>query len=163
MKIVKDKKFKKKLQPKKLWFYLAIVVPPLLQYLIFYVGVNLNSVLMAFQSYDAMTGKFYFDGLVNFQRVFAQFGKNGQLLTALLNSLEYFIFANFVMVVAICFAYYIYKKRPLAGLFRVVAFLPDIISNITLVLIYKYFTENAYPALVKIFTGNDVWHILRKR
>lgn len=160
MKIVKDKKFKKKLQPKKLGFYLAIVAVPMIQYLVFYVGVNINSILMAFQSYDAISGEFYFDGLVNFERIFAQFGRNGQLLVALINSVEYYGFSLLVMAFAVFFAYYIYKKRRFSGLFRVVAFLPDIISNITLVLIFKYFTENAYPAIVELLTGKEVWGLL---
>ncbi len=160
MKIIEDKKFKKRRNPRKLGFYLSVVALPMLQYLIFYVGVNVNSVLMAFQSYDAMTGKFYFNGWVNFGRIAYEFGKNGQLMRALINSLEYFLFATVVLMVAIFFAYYVYKKRRFSGLFRVVAFLPDIISNITLVLIFKYFTENAYPAMVKLLTGREVWGLL---
>ena len=160
MKIVKDKKFKKKFNLKRFGFYLAIVVPPMLQYLIFYVGVNINSILLAFQSYDAMTGKFFFDGWVNFERIAFEFGKNGHLMNALINSVTYYGFSLLVMAVAVFFAYYIYKQRPFSGLFRTVAFLPDIISNITLVLIFKYFTENAYPAIVEFFTGKEVWGLL---
>ena len=160
MTIVKDIKVKKRRQPKKLAFYLLIVLPPMIQYLIFYVGVNFNSILMAFQSYDAMTGKFYFDGMVNFKRIVSEFQRHGHLLRALITSVVYYGFSLVVMSVAVFFAYYIYKKRRFSGIFRVVAFLPDIISNITLVLIFKYFTENAYPAIVEALTGKEVWGLL---
>lgn len=160
MTIVKDIKIKKKRQPKKLAFYLAIVLPPLIQYLIFYVGVNFNSILMAFQSYDAIKDEFFFNGFVNFERIAFEFQRHGHLRRALINSIVYYGFSLLVMAVAVFFAYYIYKKRRFSGIFRVVAFLPDIISNITLVLIFKYFTENAYPAIVEALTGKEVWGLL---
>lgn len=160
MRIVTDKKIKKRRQAKKLGFYLAIVALPMLQYCIFYIGVNLNSILMAFQSYDAVAGKFYFDGFVNFERIFEEFGSNGHLLNALKNSVMYYGITVLVMIMATCFSFYVYKRRPLSGVFRVMAFLPHIISNITLVLIFKYFTENAYPALVEMMTGEEVWGLL---
>ncbi len=160
MRIVKDKKIKKRSRWKKLGFYLSIVALPMIQYCIFYIGVNINSVMMAFQSYDAMTGQFYFDGLVNFKRIFDQFGPDGQLTRALINSVEYYGFTLVLMAASVLFSYYIYKKRPLSGTFRVLAYLPHVISNITLVLIYKYFTENAYPTIVEYFTGEEVWGLL---
>ena len=87
-KVVKGKKFKRKIKKDRLLFYIAVVGLPLLQYMIFYVGVNFNSVLMAFQSYDAVKGEFYFDGLVNFKRIFSEFEKDGVLHVALINSLQ---------------------------------------------------------------------------
>lgn len=161
MRIVQGKKIKKQGRRKKLVFYLSIVTLPMIQYLIFYVGVNINSILMAFQSYDAMTGKYFFDGMVNFERIFREFGKDGQLLTAFLNSVKYYGITLLVMCMSLFFAYYVAKKKPFSGVFRVVAYMPHIISNVTMVLIFKYFAEDAYPALVEIFTGkDDVWGLL---
>ncbi len=161
MRVIKGKKIKKQGRRKKLAFYLSIVTLPMLQYLVFYVGVNINSVLMAFQSYDAMTGQYYFDGMVNFQRIAREFGKNGQLMTAFLNSLRFYGITLLTMIMSLFFAYYVAKKRPLSGAFRVVAYMPHIISNVTMVLIFKYFAEDAYPALVELFTGrDDVWGLL---
>ncbi len=158
--VVKGKKFKRRIKKDRLLFYIAVVLPPLLQYAIFYIGVNFNSILMAFQSYDAIKGEFYFDGLVNFKRIFSEFQGNGILWVAFQNSVLMYFIGLATMVMALFFSYYVYKKRRGASLFRVVAYLPHIISNITLVLIYKYFTENAYPELVKRFTGEDVWGLL---
>ena len=160
MRIVQGKRIKKQARRKKLAFYLSIVTLPILQYCIFYIGVNINSILMAFQSYDAMTGKFYFDGMVNFERIAREFGKNGQLMTAFLNSVKYYGITILVMIMSTFFAFYVAKKRPFSGAFRVVAFMPHIISNITMVLLFKYFTENAYPAIVEAMTGKEVWGLL---
>lgn len=38
-------------------FYVSMIALPLLQFLVFYVIVNFNSILMAFQNYDNSTGK----------------------------------------------------------------------------------------------------------
>lgn len=160
MRIVKGKRIKKQARRQKLGFYLTIVTLPILQYCIFYIGVNINSILMAFQSYDAMTGEFYFDGLVNFKRIAYEFGKNGQLVTALLNSVKFYGIGICLMVATTFFAYYVAKKRPFSGVFRVMAFVPHIVSNITMALLFKYFTENAYPALVEALTGKEVWGLL---
>ena len=38
-------------------FYITMIALPLVQFLIFYVIVNFNSILMAFQNYDNSTGE----------------------------------------------------------------------------------------------------------
>ena len=50
---------KKKMSMKKsgTLFYVTMIALPLLQFVIFYVIVNFNSILMAFQNYDNSTGK----------------------------------------------------------------------------------------------------------
>ena len=60
---------------KKLIFYIACFALPVLQFLIFYIGVNFQSILLAFQKYDGKTTSFYFDKQdlwVNFQRVYEE-------------------------------------------------------------------------------------------
>lgn len=154
MKTVAKIKTKSKIKPRKVLFYLSIVTIPMIQFCVFYVGVNVNSVIMAFQGYDSATGTFYWNNFENFKMVFEQF-KNGPLLHALGNSVMYYGITIITMVLSTFFSYYIFKKRKLSGLFKVVAFLPHIVSNITLVLIFKYFTEEAYPTIYEAITGRD--------
>ena len=40
---------------------------PVLQFCIFYIGVNIKSILFAFQSYDYDAGKYIFNGFENFK------------------------------------------------------------------------------------------------
>ena len=134
-------------------FYLSIVVLPMIQFCIFYIGVNINSVLMAFQKYE--NGAFVWAGLVNFKQIFVEFGEKRYMLKSLLNSLEFYGIGLLTMVMAMFFSFYIYKKKPLSGAFRVILFLPHIVSNITFVLMYKYFTDNAIPEIVRLLTGNQ--------
>lgn len=155
-------KTKTKINPRKLLFYLSIVTIPLIQFCIFYVGVNFNSIVMAFQSYDSSTNTFYWNNFENFKMVFEQF-KNGPLLHALGNSVMYYGITIVTMVLSTFFSYYVFKKRKFSGLFKVVAFLPHIVSNITLVLIFKYFTENAYPTIYEAITGKETWGLLAQQ
>ena len=49
---------KKRLKVDKSYlFYLGVVAFPLLQFCVFYIGVNFNSILMCFQNFDPVTGE----------------------------------------------------------------------------------------------------------
>ena len=69
MVFVENTKKKKKLlnrKKKQLIFYICIVALPILQFCVFYIGVNFNSILLAFKTFDADTNKYVFDGFNNF-------------------------------------------------------------------------------------------------
>ena len=46
-----------------LFFFLLF---PVVQFIIFYIGVNINSILLAFQEYDSVNGVLYFNGFSTF-------------------------------------------------------------------------------------------------
>ena len=145
-------------------FYWTILAFPLLQFLIFYVGVNLNSFALAFQEFDMYSKdqealKFVgFDNLwVNFKQVFQNFKEHDYMLKAFQNSIIAYLIGLFVgLTLALLFSYYLYKKFFMSKFFKVILFLPFIISSITLVIIYKYFVEQAIPAFVLQTTGKEI-------
>ncbi len=148
---------RKKMGRGKTIFYWSILAFPLLQFLIFYVGVNLNSFALAFQNFD-YSGNGYtfvgFDNLFkNFLDVFKEFQEAKFLQTAVWNSVLVFVLGLVIgLSLGLLFSYYIYKKCALSKFYKVILFLPYIISSITLVIIYKYFVEQAVPEVVlKIF------------
>lgn len=143
---------------RQLGFYLSIITLPLLQFMIFYIGVNVNSIVMAFQKY--VGGKFVWAGIENFKQIFINFKMEPAMTSSLKNSFLLYLIVVLTMIAATFFAFYIYKKRALYGLFRVVLFLPHIISNITFVIIFKYFTENAYPSIAELFTGERPYGLI---
>ena len=65
---------KNQIKTKRLWreiiFFAVIAGIPLLQFCVFYIGVNVNSIMLAFKSYDAYSGQYTFVGLTNFSRLF---------------------------------------------------------------------------------------------
>lgn len=154
---MKPNKKRKKMGRGKNIFYWSILAFPLLQFVIFYVGVNLNSFALAFQKFDYTGNGYSFIGFENlfqnFLDVFKEFQEAKYLQTAVWNSVLVFVLGLVIgLTLALLFSYYIYKKCALSKFYKTILFLPYIISSITLVIIYKYFVEQAVPEVVlKIF------------
>lgn len=158
------KQIQKKSNKQKNLFYWAILAFPILQFLIFYVGVNVNSFALAFQEFDLQNG-FVFVGFEdfwkNFIAVFQEFKEADYLAKAFNNSILVYLVSLLVgLTLALLFSYYLYKKRPMSNFFKVILFLPYIISSITLVIIYKYFVESAVPEFVLKLTGIEIEGLL---
>lgn len=149
----KDKKKKRLLnrRQKQLIFYICIIALPIIQFCIFYIGVNLNSILLAFKKFDVETGGYVFDGFSNFKKIFSDWNNTPILKVALKNSLILYVVTLLCMCISTLFSYYIFKKRTFAGLYKIVLFLPNIISSLILALIFMYFTERAVPEFVAGF------------
>lgn len=146
-------------------FYWAILAFPLLQFAIFYIGVNLNSFALAFQTFDMYDEGLKFVGFdqfwMNFKAVFQEFREADYLVKAFQNSIIAYLLGLFVgLTLALLFSYYLYKKFYMSRFFKVILFLPFIISSIILVIIYKYFVENAIPALVLGLFGKEIEGLL---
>ena len=137
-------------------FYIAVLILPLLQFSIFYIYVNVNNVMLAFQRF--IDGKYIFAGLENFKLVFDRLANDGILLPALKNSLFYYIFSFFLCSsLTLLFAFYIFKKRFLAETFKMFLFMPTIISSLVLIIMYKYFIDEAIPeVLTQIFGKTSI-------
>ncbi len=154
---MKPNKKRKKMGRGKNIFYWSILAFPLLQFVIFYIGVNLNSFALAFQKFDYTGNGYSFIGFENlfqnFLDVFKDFQETKYLQTAVWNSVLVFILGLVIgLSLGLLFSYYIYKKCALSKFYKTILFLPYIISSITLVIIYKYFVEQAVPEVVlKIF------------
>lgn len=133
---------------KDLLFYVSLMVLPVVQFLIFYIGVNAKSILYAFQNIDLTKNitTFTFD---NFKNIFEAM-KTTTLYSDLTNiSLISYLISLIVGVpLGLFFSFYIAEKMPLANMFRVVLFLPSIISAITMVTIYRFFVESALCDMV---------------
>ena len=128
-------------------FFWCLIALPLAQFCVFYIGVNFNSFLLAFRHYGYTEG-YSFAGWDNFRRVWYDWVNNESFSTMFLNSLlTYAVTLVVGITLALLFSYFIYKKMPLSNLFRVMLFMPNILSTLVMVLLFKYFTENAIPEL----------------
>lgn len=140
------KKYTRKVKGQML-FYACLLAIPLLQFAVFYIYVNINSIAMAFQNYDVREG-FTFAGFENFSKIFDQIKTDSIFRGAIWNTLLVFVLGLAIgTTVPVLVSYYIYKKQPFFSLFRVLLFLPSIISSLVLVLAYKYFMEVAVPQI----------------
>ena len=147
-----NKKIKSSFKSKRikdLIFCIVMLLYPTVQFLLFYVGVNFNSILFAFQSYDSKSG-FSLTGFTNFSNLFYDLKNVPEISMALLNSLKLYGISLFVTVpLALLFSYYIFKKRLFSGVFRVTLFIPEVVSALVVSMLYKYFTDQALPEIMQ--------------
>ena len=143
---------------KDLIFCLAILAIPVIQFSIFYIGVNFKSVLMAFQSYeiDPVTerGFFSFNNFANFKTVWIELTEGEVFLRAFFNSLIIFAVNVFIgITLSLVFSLYIYKKRKGYKIFKFLLFLPSVLSSIVTVTMFRFFVEAGVPAVVESMNG----------
>jgi multiple sugar transport system permease protein len=133
-------------------FYIALLVFPLLQFCIFYLGVNTNSVVLAFQKYGSSGNTFA--GWSNFRAIIDEWNNTSILKDALKNSIIIWFFSSITgTVLAILFSYYIYKRHFGGAFFRYILFVPSILPAILLVIIFKFFANEAVPGYLQAFFG----------
>lgn len=141
---------------RQLIFYIAMLIWPMLQFAVFYIGVNLNSFSLAFRRFDQSTSTFKWVGLDNFKRVWMELTQYTTLRSALTNSLIVWFFTIFLgTVLAVFFSYYIYKKFRMHGFFKVILFLPSILPGIILTMVFKTFVNEALPEYL-VMLGMEV-------
>jgi raffinose/stachyose/melibiose transport system permease protein len=126
---------------------------------VFYAVVNFNSILLAFKEYkgvDDAYNEIYVWSFGNFARMFREFqSPNSDLLTGFLNTLKYFGINVVLMIpLSLFVAYFLYKKIAGYKAFRVVFFLPSIISAVVYVTIFKNIISTfgpVYTIVEKLF------------
>ena len=142
---------KSKIARGKILFYACIVALPLLQFAIFYIGVNVNSFVLAFQEWDGELGVHKWHGIENFKQVINDFFNDGQVKIAMKNSLLLFVIGVLLgTTLALLFSYYIYKKQFGSRFFKTVLFMPNVVSSVTLSIMLLYFTTDATNAIFGI-------------
>lgn len=141
-------------------FYWGMHIIPIIQFCVFYIGVNFNSVLLSFKEYPLDgSGYRWLSGaelFSNYAKFFGDVGRDIVLKYCFENSFLVWLFTVILITpVSILFSYYIYKKRPMSGFFKVMLFLPTIIPGIVMVLIYLFFVDGGIPILL------DKWFDVR--
>jgi ABC-type sugar transport system permease subunit len=134
---------------KDLLFYVAILAFPLVQFIIFYLVVNFNSIFLAFKKYTFVTGQGYIQtwcGFDNFTRVWDELANASILRDALRNSLFVWLFTTFVgTFLAAIFSFYISNHRFLGKFFKFALFLPSVLPTILLTSMFTFFANTAIP------------------
>ena len=137
----------------RLIFYSLMIALPLVQFAVFYIYVNFNSFLLAFKTTDPLTYKVSLT-LSNFSDAWKTFTSRSYLLK---NSLTLFFWITIVGITfALIFSFYLYKRYPAHGLFKVILFLPKIIPTVVFSILFRYLVTDGYSALVQQITGLQV-------
>lgn len=134
-------------------FIAVIIAIPMLHFLVFTLYINIDSLVMAFQDvdYDAAVNSVRFVGFDNFVRFFKEWGENDLWVKAIVNSLWYFPVTVVLMLPLSIFAgYFLYRKVPFSGAYKIIFFLPSIISIVVLAIVFRNMFDSSIGPVNRI-------------
>lgn len=145
----------KKRNWKRTLFILSFIIVPTINFLVFYVYVNFDGIMMAFYRYDGLEKDWGFE---NFKMFFEALGNSSSsalvntyddISLAFTNTFKTFLLQLFVVFPwGLVVSYFLYKKLPLYKTFRVLFFLPSIINGIITVKVYQNLVTQGGPISV---------------
>lgn len=127
---------------KRLLFVWGMLALPLLQWFIFFVYVNIDSVVMSFQTMNYKTGAIEWT-LNNYKRFIYEWNALPQIKNAVKNSLLAGVNNLVLILISLVLSYFFYKKIPGRKIFRVVYFLPSIISIVIYTMVFKFMFDTS--------------------
>ena len=114
-------------------FILFGVIPPLISFFIFYVYPNFSAFFMAFTNRHGVAS------FENFIRFFNEFSTpTADLRIGFKNTLLTFGILVLTYPFKVLVSYFIYKKVPFSGFYRVVFFMPTIVFSVALNIIFQH-------------------------
>ncbi len=141
----------KKVMPgsrKKLWFYISIMAFPVVQFIIFYLIVNANSLVLSFKQYELTENGDIIEKFVwleNIINTYVEIFTAEKFLYCIKNSLIFYGIATLGgTVFSLSFSYYIYKKGILGGFFKVMLYMPHIVSGMVVTVMYRNFVNDGF-------------------
>ena len=159
MEKTKNKNQLSKTNKSDLLFYCLILAWPVLQFCVFYIGVNFNSIIMSFKEISIGENGDWITkiSLHQYESAFAWFF-GPDFKSYLWVSLKSFLITTGIgLPLGLLFSYYIFKKMPAWGAFRVILYLPQILSGVVVASIFKYFLIDCLP-----YMAPDIGNLLDK-
>ena len=161
-KLMNNKKLKKQnnmlgFKKKERYFLILMLSFPVLHFLIFWLYNNLSAIFLAFQDANGN-----FNNYEHFKWFFNDLFSSVPRLAVregLINTLIFWAFNTFVeLPIAICISYFFYKKIKGYKFYRVVLYMPSIISAVIMATVFKNFSQSDGPlALIWLnLTGNTL-------
>lgn len=139
MRRIKKKKFGSSMN--RTVFIITMLTIPILHFLIFWLYVNIDGILMAFQ--NNRTGEWT---LGNFETVWNKLSDpSGELAIAFRNTALYFLESNFLLVLQLMVSFFIYKKIAGYKAYRIIFYIPGLLSSVVLTTIFQEFIKPFGP------------------
>lgn len=140
----------------KYGFIAAVFAYPAALFLLFYVFVNVNSIILAFQSTDA-AGHTTFVWFENFGTFFSQmFDPSNAVYKSFFNSIWMFLLNTAITFpLNIIFSYYVYKRFFCYKIIRFVVMIPAIVSGFIFALLFGKFVEQGIPVIASEVFGAE--------
>ena len=135
---------------KRTMFIIAMLALPLLQWLVFFVFVYINTIRMSFQDLRPNAEKGF--SLVNYRNFFMDLRSTKKFVYAIRNSLLFGVNDLFLLFISLILAYFFYKKIRWSSFFRIIFFLPSIISIVIFITAYQnMFNMGVVDSLLGVF------------
>ncbi|MFR1983237.1 MAG: hypothetical protein ACLS4Z_05510 [Christensenellaceae bacterium] len=118
--------------------------------MVFYIGVNFNSILLAFQKYDQIQGKYEMWGLNNFKAFINDLIYEPLMMISLKNSLTLYFVGLLIgtpLTILISFAYsrkYLRRRIPRGSIFAVDYFFHSICADIQILYRLRVFRNHGW-------------------
>lgn len=154
-------KRKKKKDASRIVFIVSLMAIPIISFLVFTVYVNFNTIVMSFQTrkqngeyvFNSNPFKNYVDFFRSVSEPYSTFPKMVE------NSLMYFALNDLVIVpLSVILCYFLYKKVFLHQVFRVVFYLPSIVSMVVMVMVYSFMFDSSFGIVDPILTKLGLEH-----
>ena len=124
-------------------FLFTLLFIPMLHFLVFWLYVNIRTISLAFMQWDLFENTYKFVGLDNFKRQFEMFQKQPETMNMFLNAFRAIPINIACLVLAVIIGYAFSKHIRGEKVFRIIFYLPSMISIVILTLCYRYmFTFN---------------------
>ena len=140
---------------RRMVFYTLMFALPILQFLLFYLYVNFNSIVMAFQDKVEIEPIGYATSFTwnHLKNAFQFFGEE-ECWKMLGNSFGLLFGQLFIVTpLALLFSYYIAKGKPGSSLFRIMLYLPQVLSVVVLGVLYQEIMNKVYPFIMETAFG----------
>ena len=156
---MKAKGFLSQRKRMRMAFIVCGIAIPILNFFVFWIPTNINSLIMAFEVNSPEGTKFGFD---YFSMLFNEFGNPfSRISGAVVNTIIFFCVNTFIKLpLCFLFSYFIYKKILGYKVFRYVFYLPSIISSIVMVILFTYFVDSFIPEIAMRWFGSEIRGLL---
>ena len=143
---VKTKKGMTKRTQEILFLCVALAFP-ITHFLVMYVGVNANSILLSLKEYVGQN-QYVFAGLKNFEKIINLFVTNPDYGIMIKNSvIMWFCSSPMTILLGMLIAYSVWKKVYFSGFFSTILFLPSMISSVIFVMILEIMIGDLLPSI----------------
>ncbi len=155
------RKKKNKIARYDLIFVWLMLAWALIHFAVFWLYCNLNTFRLTFFRFNALTAKYEWYGLTRFVNIAkGMFGDTDiYLKNGLKNALWSFPVQVFIILpLSFFMAFFLFKKIPCSGAFRVIYFMPSILSVVVLAMVFRFqFNSEFGPldSLIGKITGKE--------
>ncbi|MBQ6825755.1 MAG: sugar ABC transporter permease [Clostridia bacterium] len=119
-------------------FIASLLIVPLLHFLVFWLYINVETISLAFMDWDYFANTYKFAGIDNFVEQFRQFKERPETMNMFINAFRALPINIACLILAVIIGYAFSKHIRGEKVFRVIFYLPTMISIVIQTLCYRY-------------------------